>query len=344
MVRKNPLQQSEPGADNRPATLIDVAKLAGVSRSTASSVLNGACQTTRTSPQTRERVRRAADELAYRPNAFARSLRRAGTRTIGFYTGFDNIDARNPFVATVLSGLYAQCDYHLCDLLIHRGSLRSGRQDQIQEILGGKVDGVVLWTHSGDPVIEMLATLRFPAVAIADRVGTVPSVTADDAGGARLVARRLADRGHKRVLYRLPRAERPSGNVRCTAFLEDALALGLRVDVCASDDYDDKFSDHEVRLLTAPQRERPTAVVCWNDSSALQAYREFQLRGWAGRFALIGFDGFDAPGLPVTLSTVNAAWSDVARTAVDMVHEMAAGQPVDAHVSIPVSLVDGDTD
>jgi DNA-binding LacI/PurR family transcriptional regulator len=333
-----------PAADARPSTLLDVASLAGVSRSTASAVLNGACAGTRTSPKTRERVRQAANKLAYHPNAFAQSLRRRVMNTIGFYSGFNHVDARNPFMAAVLSGMYAKCHKHSCDLLIHRTSIRDGAPDHIQEIIGGKVDGVVLWTFANDPIIEMLAARRFPAVAIADRIANLPSVTADDEGGARLVAHRLADRGHRRILYRMPREIRSSGNARCKAFLDEAKSRDLHVDVGVSADYEGGFSNEELCLLTAADTERPTAVACWNDSNALATYKEFQIRGWAAKFALIGFDGFDSPGLPVILSTVQVPWDDIAGTAVDMVREIVAGRPARSHVSVPVALAAGDTD
>jgi DNA-binding LacI/PurR family transcriptional regulator len=328
----------------RPSTLQDVADLAGVSRSTASSVLNGACASTRTSPSTRERVRQAAETLAYRPNAIARSLRHHVMHTIGFYNGYGYIGTRNPFLHAVLAGMHARCDNYLCDLLVHRVSLRDGKPDQTQEIIGGKVDGVVLWTYDGDPVVDMLAARRFPAVAIADKIPNVPSVTADDSGGGRQVARRMAERGHKHILYRMPFVERMSGNIRRDGFLAEAEILGLRVDIGICADNDGKFSDYEMGLLTAPDGTRPTAVACWNDLTALETYKEFQVRGWSHKFALVGFDGFDAPGLAVTLTTVLVPWDDIAGTAVDMVQKIIAGQPVKSHVSVPVSIIEGDTD
>src|SRR3982750_4062245 len=64
------------------ATLLQVAQRAGVSRSTASFVLTGRHQDMRISEDARQRVLRAAQELDYRPNLMARSLRTKITRTI----------------------------------------------------------------------------------------------------------------------------------------------------------------------------------------------------------------------------------------------------------------------
>src|SRR5580700_11129467 len=119
--------------DSRAATLQDVADRAGVSRCTASSIINGSRSGTRTSAATRERVRQAALELSYRPNAVARSLRHQSTQTIGFYNGYGYVDARNPFLSDLIAGMHYQCDHADYDLLIHRVSPKSDHSRQIQE-------------------------------------------------------------------------------------------------------------------------------------------------------------------------------------------------------------------
>jgi LacI family transcriptional regulator len=321
----------------RSATLQDVADRAGVSRSTASSVLNGACATTRTSEATRERVRQVAAELAYRPNAIARSLRRSVAHTIGFYNGFGYIDARNPFLSALLAGLHFQCDHHACDLLIHRVSDRADKYNQIQEIISGKVDGVIVYTENHDPVVDLLVARQFPAVAIADEHPLLPSVTADDEGASRLIARRLAAKGHKRVLYRVPPINRNSAFRRCHSFTEEARALGMHVDIGVSSDFLGAPSVDEMALLNGPEELRPTALACWNDGNAIQAYMWFD-----HRFAIVGFDGFEHPGLP-TLTTVQVPWDTIGVTAVDVLRRVIEGQSVPHETLVPVSIIEGET-
>lgn len=324
-----------------------MADRAGVSRSTASSILNGARSSTRTSAATRERVRQAAVELAYRPNAVARSLRHQATNSIGFYNGFGYIDARNAFLSSLIAGMHSQCDMHKYDLLIHRVSARDDKMLQFQEIISGKVDGVVLWTHMNDPLVKMVAERHFPAVAIADACPELPSVTADDEGGSRLIAQRLASKGHKRILYRVPPVERMSCMRRHKAFVEEAKKLGLIVKTGTSSDYIGSPSEEEQHLLTLSEEERPTAIVCWCDGNALEMVRFFQTTGWSGRwtnrFAVIGFDGFEVPWLPVKLTSVFVPWDTVASTAVDVVRKIIAGEAVPLQTRISVSMLDGAT-
>jgi len=330
----------------RAATLQDVADLAGVSRCTASSVLNGARSGTRTSEATRERVRQAAAELAYRPNAVARSLRHQSTQTIGFYNGYGYVDARNPFLSDLIAGFHAQCDATDNDLLIHRVSNRSNVRVKFLELISGKVDGVVLWTPQDDQLSTMVAERQFPAVAIADAHPELPSVTADDAGGSIIIARRLAKQGHKRVLYRLIAEGRWSSDQRYHAFLAEAVRLGMQVTTGIADDYAGTLSEQEKRLITGPADIRPTAVVSWCDNYAMVTYEflmEQGIRIGEGGVAVVGFDGFVFQGMPVKLTSVQIPWDEVAVMAVDVLRRVIAGESVNKLTTIPVTLIEGDT-
>lgn len=330
----------------RAATLQDVADLAGVSRCTASSVLNGARSGTRTSEATRERVRQAAAELAYRPNAVARSLRHQTTQTIGFYNGYGYVDARNPFLSDLIAGFHAECDATDNDLLIHRVSNRSNVRVKFLELISGKVDGVILWTPQDDPLSTMVAERQFPAVAIADAHPELPSVTADDAGGSIIIARRLAEQGHKRVLYRLISEGRWSSDQRYHSFLAEAVRLGMQVTTGIASDYAGTLSEQERRLITGPADIRPTAVVSWCDNYAMATCEFLKEQGipiGSGGMAVAGFDGFEFQGLAMKLTSVQIPWDQVAVAAVDVLRRVIEGESVSKITSVPVTLIEGDT-
>ncbi len=263
--------------------------------------------------------------------------------TIGFYNGHGFVDARNPFLAAVLAGLHFQSDYHECDLLFHRVSRRGDQQNQIREIISGKVDGVILYTEPEDPLVEMLVAQKFPAVAIADADPRVPSVTADDVMGSKIAARRLAAAGHKRVLFRMAPIPRASAVVRCRSFEAEAAALGMHVDVTTCVDFAGTLHESEKELLTAPDGIRPTGVMGWNDGAALETFMHFYYLKRADQCSVIGFDGFDHPWLPARLTSIEVPWYTVASTAVDVLRNLIAGEPVKRHSTVPVKLREGNT-
>ena len=144
-------------------TLRDVAKLAGVSPFTVSTVLNGARSSTRVSDATRERIHAAAKELGYRPNALARSLQSRRTNIIGLYFGYGSLEPHDPFHAEVLTGLQRGCEAFRKDLMIHYSFHKHSVDEVFSELAGGKIDGLVLLTSSKDPLVARVRYWSSPS-------------------------------------------------------------------------------------------------------------------------------------------------------------------------------------
>ncbi|HZP84274.1 MAG TPA: LacI family DNA-binding transcriptional regulator, partial [Chthonomonadaceae bacterium] len=158
-------------ADKKAVTISDVAARAGVSMMTVSNVLsNNQARRRHVSEETRARVLEAIEQMKYRPNANARSLRRRRTNIIGFYAGHGYINPENAFLAAILGGLKEGCDAHRKDLLIH-GTFR-GKEitDIYMELADGRIDGLVLYAPTNDPLIALLAESALPVIALADAV------------------------------------------------------------------------------------------------------------------------------------------------------------------------------
>src|SRR5689334_9180675 len=96
-------------ATTRRPTLKDVAQAAGVSTTTASVVLNDVRDGVRVPDATRHRVQQAAEDLGYRPNILARSLRTQTTRTIGFVS--DEVTT-TPFAVSMLAAAQDEASRH----------------------------------------------------------------------------------------------------------------------------------------------------------------------------------------------------------------------------------------
>lgn len=323
--------------------------MAQVSTVTASVVLNGAkSSNVGVSTATRQRVLDAANRLSYRPNAVARSLRRRSTDVVGFYSGSQYAPARGgAFLSQVLAGLQDGCEEHGKDLLVH-GTFRGQSVDDIYtELASGKIDALVLHAPDDDALVERLVRAPLPCVVIASPVEALPSVVVDDAGGMRLVARHLYEAGHRSVVFRHSSLRHNSARRRFDGFQEEAAALGMRVAVTSPPNMDLRFTPEEEALLpAAASAERPTAVACWNDSSAYAVLAECHERGIGvpGDLAVAGFDGYASPGVQRwQLTTVHAPWREVARTAVRLVVAHVQGKEIPKQTCLPVALRPGDT-
>lgn len=174
-------------------TLEDVAGRAGVSRALVSIVMRDAPGA---SDQTRARVRRAADEIGYRPDPRARRLRQLRTRLLGvaFTVGQE-------FHADLVDGVYVAAEALGYDVVLsgvtpHRDEMRA-----LHTLIDDRCEGVVLIgpEMSSRDLTDIAA--KVPVVVLARRVRGVDAVRSDDAAGAVLGMEHLIGLGHRRILY-----------------------------------------------------------------------------------------------------------------------------------------------
>lgn len=333
---------------DRPVTIKDIAAHLGVSNTTVSVVLGDVpSRHVRVSESTRARILKAAQEMQYRPNRVARSLRYRKTNVIGIYTAFGHLNPAVPFTAQIIGGLHQGCDDYRKDLLLHGSYPNRSPEEIYSELADGRVDGLILYTWPEDPLVARLATSHLPVVAIADPMPGLPSVTADNPGGGALLADYLWQRGHRRIYYRAGDPSITSAVQRQEAFLRTAEAHGMDVSVHGrSPEHHERFSPEELAWLDRPRDRRPTAAVCWNDMTAYNLLEECRRRPMAlpDDLAVVGFDGIVPPNpVPWRLTTVRAPWVDVARAAVSLLIRRIEGEEIPQETRLPVDFVPGDT-
>src|ERR687889_2693172 len=179
----------------RPTTLADVAAHAGVSVPLVSIVMRDAPGA---SAATRERVRRAAHELGYRPDIRARMLRRTRSRLIGVVFG-----GQHAFHGDLVSGLYAAADAAEYELAL--SAVTPGRDERraVASLLQDRCEALVLLgPHSPTAALADLAT-RLPVVVVARSVrsAAVDVVRTADAEGMHLAVDHLVALGHRDVVH-----------------------------------------------------------------------------------------------------------------------------------------------
>ena len=207
-------------------TLRDVAALAGVHPATASRALNPGSAGV-TSADTAERVRRAAEQLGYRPNAVARSLRTARSSSIGVVVP----DLTNPVFPPIVRGIEAALTPHGYVLLIVNTDNSPRQEEQLVATLRARsIDGLILATaRVGDPLIEKLAHADMPIVLVNRRREglPLPCVIPDDAAGIRLAVTHLAGLGHRRIAHIAGPQDTSTGISRLRAFAAAMAEHGL---------------------------------------------------------------------------------------------------------------------
>ena len=284
-------------ARRRPITLREVAQRAGVSPTTASFVLAGR-DDMRISADARLRVRRAADELDYRPNLTARSLRTKVTQTIALVS--DTI-ATGPYGGAMVRGALSAAleEEHLLFVTETAGDPQLETR-LVEDLLGRQVDGFAYASAYTRTVTVPEVLLGHPSVLVnCTSDSAVPEVLPDERQGGRDAAGVLLARGHQDgivVLGETPPAvyaarERLAG-------IEEALAEGgSRIAGVLECSWWPEPAYEALRHALSV-RPAPRALICLNDRIALGAYQAAQEAGLAipDQLSVVSFDDSDLAG------------------------------------------------
>jgi len=182
---------------NGKATLVDVAKYAGVSLKTASRVLNNEPDV---SDVTAERVRAVMDRLGYLPNLLARGLKTRASSIIGMIVP----DISDPFTAAAIHSIMqvARERNYTVVLTCSEGSPRT-EQAQIETLLRRQIEGlIVMPADQRSAYLANLHSQNLPIVAFDQPIPNkeIPAVAVTNREGARLAVEHLLGHGYKRIL------------------------------------------------------------------------------------------------------------------------------------------------
>jgi LacI family transcriptional regulator len=328
------------------ASLADVARVAGVSTSTASRALS---RPEMVRAGVVERVRSAASDLGYTANPFARSLRLQASKTLGLIVP----DSTNPFFAEVARGIEAAC-FRAGYTLILCNSDRSLEKEAAQAtVLAEKrVDGVLLFNHSDQsaPTIHSLIAGGVPLVLVERRSPgpAVDCVVSDNASGVRQAIEHLAARGYRRIACLAGPLSASHYVERVDAFVDAVAALGLPSDGRLVRHGLISFADGQQiaqELLTQPRP--PTALFCTTDSLAIGALRGAAVLGRLvpDEVAVVGFGNteitaFTQPPLTSVGQQRLAVGARAVRALLERIEQRAAGVTYkpQTHV-VPTQLV-----
>ncbi|ETK36757.1 LacI family DNA-binding transcriptional regulator [Microbispora sp. ATCC PTA-5024] len=313
----------------RRVTLADVAKIAGVSPTTASLVLSGRGRELRISHDVEQRVIKAADELQYRPNIVSVGLRTGTTRTIGFVS--DTV-ATSRLAGDMIKGALEAARERGVMLFIGETEGESElERNLLQAMHDRQVDGIILASMFTRTIKVPKGMTAAPAVllnALPRQPSPLPSVVPDEIEAGRTAARVLLDAGHRDGIHLIgagPGTRNiPTGSVaaveRLLGIREELGAAGVKpagARVCP--DWLPEYGLDATRALL--ETERPRALICFNDRIALGAYQaldDFGLKVPAD-VSVVSFDDHPiAAWMRPKLTTVALPHYELGRAAVDV--------------------------
>ena len=314
----------------RPATLADVGKIAGVSAMAASAVLNQSRTSSRISEETRKRILDAAKKLNYRPNVAARSLVNRRMNTLGVTVMFHE-DELNMYFLEVFNGIMEAAMQRKQNTTV----FTVPNWDDFDEISGfcdGRIDGMILvgpiFEQKGD--ISVPPNTPFVSLHSNRPLLGVPNLETDEEHGAYLATQHLIEKGYRRIMHvsgpldLLGAARRKRGYDRA---LKDAGIVEDESMVLHADFTTENTMPLFKKWLNGKKKtELPEAIFAVNDAAALGCMEALVGAGYRvpDDVSVFGFDDSLA-ARSAHLSSVRQPLREMGHRAVNVLLEMIDG-------------------
>ena len=306
------------------SSLHDVARLAGVSKTLVSRVVN---HQSGVSEKNRERILEAIKALNYKPNAMARSLVTQQTKIIGVV--MDTLC--EPYFFPMIQGIEEAANSSDYDLAFAsgQGSITQ-KTHAIHFFLEGRSDGIILYgsRRDDDALIHSLAEERFPFVVVENTFDEldIENVSLDNAYGTHLIVEHLMRRGCRRIAHMSGDPIYQVSQTRQKGYLDAVEQFGLPLDqhllIPATFDVAGSYQAMRRYLEETPREMLPDGLCCSSDNAAYGAIIALEEKGLrVPQDILVG--GFDDDIPPrdyhyASLTTLAQPLPEMARSAFQL--------------------------
>jgi LacI family transcriptional regulator len=303
-------------------TIVDIARLAGVSVSTVSHVING---TRRVSPETASAVQSVIDGVGFSPNALARSLKTASTRSVGIAISAIS----NPYFSDIICAVQTECARLKMDVFLSDTQDDPDRELAVVTALRQRrVDGLIL-APSADAENRALAFVRaakLPCVLVDRTIAEdFDQVGVNNREAMRALVEHVVAYGHRRIGY-------VGGNPGFKTTLERIAGYhdALQSAGCVDDDRYIATGSATTRAAALATEtllslaEPPTALVAGNNLATIGVMTALRGRGLRAPrdISVVGFDDFEwADCFEPRLTLMAQPCADIGRIAAEMLME-----------------------
>jgi DNA-binding LacI/PurR family transcriptional regulator len=318
----------------------DIARLAGVSHSTVSRAL-------RNSPlipaATTERIQRIARENGYSVSAIARGLRNRRTDAIGVVV----TTIADPFNGEIVAGIEEEANRNEYSVILANSQADPDREIAVvRSFQERRVDGIIVASSRvGALYLPVLSELNIPTVLLNNQHPSefVHSIKIDNREGACLATEHLVSLGHRRIAYLGDNHGLQSDVERFEGYCQGLTQAGLPCapELTVRGDGKPAGAEEASHILLGLAG-RPTAIVCYNDMSALGIYREAAQRGLRipQDLSLVGFDDlYFAPYVQPPLTTIAQPRTQMGVQAMSLLLALMRGEEISKSIVIRGELL-----
>lgn len=326
----------------KPATIEDVALIAGVSIATVSRALN---EPAKVADSTRRKVLEAVAKTGYTTNAMARNLRMRKSNMILILAP----DVGDPNFSNILVGLETEASKRGYGILIGNTQNDPAREtDYLRFISSNQADGIIVLTgHLPFGLAQSGATKSLPPmVAVNEPVlnADIPFVGVDNLEGARIAVDHLISQGHRKIAFIGQSPGRVVAKLREQGYREALTRAGLEIDprfVLEANGTTESGRGAVERMFVRDQL--PSAFFCVNDATALGVIIALTARGYdlPRDFSVMGFDDISyASFVTPSLTTMKQPRLEIGEASMELLLALLEGQPIkNRHVLLRADLI-----
>jgi LacI family transcriptional regulator len=325
-------------------TIKEIAKLAGVSRSTVSRVINN---DPNVSEKTRSKVQSIIDQVGYQPNPVARSLISGRTRVLGLVIPMSYSSLyTDPFFSLLAQGISSTCtanNYTLMLWLVEPDYEKRANSNILNNRL---IDGIIVASNRvDDPLLDGLIERKMPVVQIGrNKREEVSSVDADNVHGAATAVRLLVDSGRKRLATVTGHMDLFSSRDRLAGFKRSLQEKNLPIldERIAFGDFTEEGGYLQTKMLLS--KSDFDGIFVASDMMSFGALRAFHEAGLRvpEDVALVSFDDIPAaarhrPALTTIRQPIHQMGAIAAQTLIDQLENDDTATP--RRIILPTELV-----
>ncbi|WP_215114605.1 LacI family DNA-binding transcriptional regulator [Exiguobacterium sp. s70] len=304
-------------------TINDIAKLAGVAKSTVSRYLNGGS----VGQATRDKIERVIQETNYEPNQFAQSLKSKQTKMIGVI-----VPRLDSYAASrTMMGIDERLTERGYQMLVVNTAQQTEREiEQLYNLAKQKVAGIIwLGTTVTERHLQAIQDIQIPVLLIGQEHGHVHSLVYPDFDAAYALGKQFMDWGHRDIIYvGVEEYDIAVGQTRRDGFLRAFNEAGADVKT-----YTTSFKiDDSIPIGAQIGHELSASlVVCATDNIALGVLKGLANAGKTvpGDISVSGFGGYDfTEVLHPSITTVHLPYRRTGSRAADMILQLLTGETI----------------
>lgn len=317
-----------------PTRLKDLAKETGYSISTISRALLGYKDV---NPETRKKIAEAAQKHDYYPYQSARQLRAGKTYVIGFLIPTYGLRFSDPFFIELLTGIGDGAAAKNYDVLVGTSPEGDSELEAYKRIVaGGRVDGVIISRTKGDDKrVDYLLRTHTPFVLLGRVYNkpNVPFIDIDSKKGIRLLTEHLLKLGHRKIGFITSPESLVFSQYRNQGYREALKKYGIKYNASLVKIGDlTQESGRKLGMELLKQEDRPSAIVCANDLTAIGVYAAAHQLGLqiGSDISISGYDGISlSENAHPSLTTIQVPIYEIGVRLFDMLYKLVNNKPLE---------------